>query len=138
MGGGANPSGMGFEALPEGWQVWSDEETRVVLAYRPDVFDTAAFPAPCLPTMYLSKGQRDRRPGPHDPPPDADWFVTLYLEPEVSRSPERADDRAAAESVAVDLATAFNRGELDMRSLYQVPRDDYLDRLDEMVGPEQD
>lgn len=127
---------MDGAALPEGWEVWSDEETRVVLAFRPDVFDTAAFPAPCLPTIYLSKGQRDRRPGPHEPPPDADWYVTLYLEPEVARSPARADDRAGAESVAVDLATSFSRGELDLREMYQVPRDAYLDRLEELVGPD--
>lgn len=129
---------MDGAALPAGWKVWSDEETRVVLAYRPDVFDTTAFPAPCLPTIYMSKGQRDRRPGYHDPPPDADWYVTLYLEPEVARSPTRADDRDGAEAVAVDLAIAFATGDIDFRDLYQVPREAYLERLAELVGPEAD
>lgn len=129
---------MGFEGLPGGWEVWSDEDTRVVLAYRPDVFDTAAFPAPCLPTIYLSKGQRDRRPGRHEPPPEADWYVTLYLEPEVARPPVRADDRTGAETRAVDLATSFVAGDIDFREMYQVPRDAYLDRLDELVGPDDD
>ncbi len=125
---------MAFEELPAGWEVWSDEATKVVLAYRPDVFNTADYPAPCMPTIYLSKGKRGRRPGRDRPAPDADWYVTLFLEPEVSHEAESAETRADAETAAVDLARAFSDGEIDVRDMYQVPRDDYLDRLEDMTG----
>jgi len=125
---------MALESLPPGWQVWSDEATRVVLAYRPDVFDTDAFPAPCLPTIYASKGRRDRRPGPNEPDPDDPWYVTLYLEPGIATEPDTAATRGEAESLATDVAAAFAAGELDLRGLYQIPRKDYLDRLETLVG----
>jgi len=125
---------MAFEDLPSGWQVWNDADTRSILAYRPDVFDSEAFPAPCLPTIYLSKGQRGRRPGPHRPAPGDPWYVTLFLEPEVNRDPEPFDSREAAVTGARDLAARFAAGELDYRSLYQVPREAYLDELDELTG----
>lgn len=127
---------MALSSLPDGWEIWSDETTKVVLAYRPDVFDSAAFPAPCLPTIYVTKGQRDRRPGPNDPDPDDSWYVTLYLEPDVSQGPETAETRREAEATAIELAGRFARGEVDIRGLYQVPRVDYLARLEELVGPD--
>jgi len=125
---------MGFEELVEGWEVWSDEGRRVVLAYRPDVFDTEAYPAPCLPTIYVTQGKRDRRPGRDRPAADAPWYVRLYLEPEVSGDRSRHRTREPALEAALDLASRFANGELDYRSLYQVPRPAYLDRLDELVG----
>jgi hypothetical protein len=125
---------MTLADLPAGWSVWSDEADTVVLVYRPDVFDTEAFPAPCLPTLYLTKGERDRRPGPNDPDPDDPWYVTLFLEPDVSRSAETAETRVDAEDLAVDIADRFVRGAIDLRGLYQVPREDYLDRLESLVG----
>lgn len=124
---------MGFDALEGGWTVWSDEREKSVLAYRPDVFDGQAFPAPCMPTIYLTKGQRRRRPGRNVRPGDA-WYVTLYLEPEVSREAERYDSREAAVEGAVDLAARFDAGDVAYRDLYQVPRPDYLRRLDELTG----
>ncbi|MFB6191921.1 MAG: DUF5820 family protein [Haloarculaceae archaeon] len=121
--------------LPEGWRTWSESDDRVVLAYRPDVFDGAGFPPPCLPTLYVTRGRRDRRPGvAPDPPADAPWVVTLYLEPEVNREADRYEERGAALDGARDLAAAFAAGEVDYRSLYQVPRDDYLRKLDELTG----
>jgi hypothetical protein len=123
-----------LEDLPDGWVVWSDEATKVVLAFRPDVFDTAEFPPPCLPTLYLTKGRRSRRPGRHDPDPGEPWYVTLYLEPEVEGETREYGDRAAATAGAVDITCRFARGELAYRSLYQVPRPEYLDRLDELTG----
>lgn len=125
---------MGLDSLPDGWQVWSDEATRVVFVYRPDVFDTAAFPAPCLPTIYVTKGKRDRRPGPHEPAPDDLWHVTFYLEPDVSRPAETAETRLEAMATARTLARRFSEGEFDLRSMYQVPRADYLDQLEDLVG----
>jgi hypothetical protein len=120
--------------LPDGWSIWNEDAHTVVLVYRPDVFDTAAFPAPCLPTIYVTKGERDRRPGPNEPDPDDPWYVTLYLEPDVDRPAETAHTRREAEAVAADLARRFAEGEMNLRGLYQVPREDYLDRLCELVG----
>lgn len=118
--------------LPEGWTVWSDAEGKVVLAYRPDVFDGGKFPPPCLPTIYVTQGRRTRRPGKTRT--DADWYVTLYLEPEVNRQADRYESEADARAGASELAARFAAGEIDYRGLYQVPRPDYLDRLDELTG----
>ncbi|AGB16472.1 hypothetical protein Halru_1873 [Halovivax ruber XH-70] len=124
--------------LPPGWVVWDDEsDGRTVYAYRPDVFDGSEYPAPCLPVCYLTHGARTRRPGqnPTDRTVDDDWFVTLYLEPEVYVGDvERVGSQADAESTAIDLLTRFAAGEIDYRAAYQVPRDRYLDRLDELTG----
>lgn len=125
---------MSSLAPPAGWETWSDQATKVVLVYRPDVFDTADFPAPCLPTLYLTKGRRDRRPGRHQPAPDDDWQVTLYLEPDVQGPSTTHETRQDAESSAVTLAQRFADGEIDYRELYQVPRPAYLDRLDDLTG----
>jgi hypothetical protein len=125
---------MALDDLPDGWVVWSDEATKVVLAFRPDVFDTTEFPAPCLPTLYLTKGRRDRRPGRHEPDPGDPWYVTLFLEPDVEGPTGEYDDRSGAVAGAVDVARRFAGGGVDYRSLYQVPRPEYLDRLDELTG----
>jgi len=53
---------MSFDSLGEDWVVWSDEGEKAVLAFRPDVFDGDEFPAPCLPTIYLTRGQRTGDP----------------------------------------------------------------------------
>ncbi len=127
---------MTREGLPDGWQVWSGEATKLVLAYRPDVFDSSDLPAACMPTIYVTKGKRSRRPGRDDPDPDDAWYVTLYLEPEVDAGTDEHDSREAAEQAAVDLAARFDAGEVAYRSLYQVPRPDYFDRLDEVTGRE--
>jgi len=123
---------MDLEALAPGWTVWNETETELILAYRPDVFDTENFPAPCLPTLYLTRGKRTRRPGADRT--GEDWYVTLYLEPEVDHRAASVQDRDDAVAVAVDLANDFAAGEFDFRSLYQVPRAEYLDELDELTG----
>ena len=129
-----------FDDLPEGWAVWSDEaDGRAVLVYRPDVFDSDAFPPACLPTLYLTNGPKRRR----RPKSAADrrrrdtWHVTLFLEPEVE-FPEAPtfDSRDGAVAGAVDLARSFADGELDLRGCYQVPREAYLDRLASLTGAE--
>lgn len=124
-----------FDALIEEWVVWSEEEDRSVLVYRPDVFDSQNFPAPCLPTIYLTHGRRSRRPGterttaPEDP-----WYVTLFMEPEVNSDSERFDTRKEAVAGALDLAERFADGRVDYRELYQVPREEYFAKLDELTG----
>ncbi|MFB6083342.1 MAG: DUF5820 family protein [Halorientalis sp.] len=125
---------MDLTDLPAGWSVWSEGETRYVLAYRPDVFDSSDFPAPCLPTIYLTKGQRGRRPGRHQPAPEDPWHVTLSLEPEIEVASERYDDRDAAVAGVHDLASRFADGEFAPREYYQVPREDYLAELESLVG----
>jgi hypothetical protein len=122
-------------AFGDGWRVWNAEEARVVLAYRPDTFDGDAFPAPCMPTIYVTRGRRNRRPaGNRNLPPDAPWMVTLYLEPDVNRPPDAYDSREGALEGAETLTQRFADGEVDYRSLYQVPRDRYLAELDDLTG----
>jgi len=127
-------AGVSFEDLPAGWDVWSEEARKVVLAYRPDVFDTADFPPACLPTLYVTKGRRSRRPGRNDPDPDDPWYVTLFLEPEIERPSEEYDTREGAMAGATDLARRFAEGTIDYRALYQVPRPEYFEKLDELTG----
>lgn len=125
---------MAFDGLPAGWEVWTTEKTRAVLAYRPDEFDSEAYPAACMPTIYITKGKRGRRPGRPTPSPEESWYVTLYLEPEVSGTQRRHDTRETAHEAALELAESFAAGAIDYRGLYQVPRRAYLDRLDELTG----
>jgi hypothetical protein len=125
---------MEFEGLPAGWEVWSLESTKAVLAFRPDIFDTHEYPSPCLPTIYVTKGRRGRRPGRDIPDPGDPWYVTLYLEPDVTHDERRYDSREKAAAGAVERSTAFVDGKIDYRGLYQVPRPDYFEKLDELTG----
>ncbi|MFC7073111.1 DUF5820 family protein [Halovenus rubra] len=125
---------MEFEGLAEGWEVWSVETTKAVLGFRPDVFDSHEFPPECLPTIYVTKGKRDRRPGRDIPDPDDPWYVTLYLEPDVNLDPRKYESQEQAVSGAKSVATEFTRGEIAYHDLYQVPRPDYFDKLDELTG----
>jgi len=125
---------MGFEELPEGWTVWNEEARKIILTYRPDVFNSDAYPAPCLPTIHMRKGRRSRKPGRDTPDPDDPWYVRLYLEPDVSMDEDSYDGRKAAEAGARRLAERFAAGEVAYRSLYQVPREAYLDKLDELLN----
>ena len=93
---------MGFEPLPEGWEVWTESEEKAVLVFRPDVFDGDALPAPCMPTVYVTKGKRRRKPG-RDVRPGDPWYVTLFLEPEVSGDEREYPDREAAVAVEKDM-----------------------------------
>lgn len=131
---GTTPSGAD---LADGWVVWSDEPDRTVYAYRPDVFDGSAFPAACLPVCYVTRGSRTRRPGrnPNDRTTSDDWFVTLYLEPDVYVGDvRRFGTREAAADFVRELTAQFAAGEIDYRGAYQVPREEYFDRLDGLTG----
>lgn len=121
-------------ALGEGWTVWSAEDDRVVLAYRPDVFDGSAFPAPCLPTVYVTRGRPNRRPKGTRTRGDSAWAVTLRVEPSVEHPSKTYDSRADAVEHAGILTERFADGDIDYRSLYQVPREAYLRKLDELTG----
>jgi hypothetical protein len=125
---------MESEELAAGWTVWNDEPRKIILTYRPEVFNTDAYPAPCLPTIHIRKGRPSRKPGRNTPAPDASWYVQLYLEPDVSMVDESYDGREAGETGARRLAEQFATGEIEYRALYQVPRERYLDKLDELIG----
>lgn len=125
---------MSFDGLPAGWEVWNREQRAVILTFRPDIFDSEAYPAPCLPTIHIRKGTPSRRPGRNTPDPDASWYVTLYLEPEVSGARERYESKDDARVAAIELAAEFAAGEVDYRSLYQVPREAYFEKLDDLTG----
>lgn len=128
-----------LDDLPDGWEVWNaDPDGRVVLAYRPDVFDGAAFPAACLPTLTVAPGSSpDARPDPRGR--SGVWHVALYLEPDVRvRAIEaRFEDRDAAVAEAVAAARRFAAGGVDYRDAYHEPREAYLGRLDELVDAEE-
>ncbi|MFC3476773.1 DUF5820 family protein [Halobacterium litoreum] len=125
-----------FEDLPDGWEVWNEDPSgSAILVYRPDVFDSQNYPAPCLPTLHLTQrppGQRKRRARSN---PDG-WYVSLTLEPEVrvKDADEGFDTRTAAVAGAVALAERFAAGDVDYRGAYQIPREDYLDELDSLTG----
>ncbi|GGL53583.1 DUF5820 family protein [Halocalculus aciditolerans] len=127
--------GDAWDALPESWVVWSDaDDGRAVLVFRPDVFDGDAYPAACLPTVYVSQRPPERRM--RGPGAESDrWFVSLTLEPEVRVREVEADfdSRDAAVDAAIALASAFAAGDVDYRSAYQVPREDYFDALDDLT-----
>lgn len=121
---------------PPGWRVWSaDDEGRVVLVYRPDVFDGDRYPAPCLPTLYVTHGPRGRRPGRSHPEGDEAWHVTLYLEPEVTvPGGGTYGTREAAVEGALALARRFAAGEVAIDDVYEVPRERYVEKLVELTG----
>jgi len=125
---------MDPDRVADGWQLWAEEEYKLVFTYRPDVFNSTDFPPACLPTIHVTKGRRSRRPGRNTPDPSDSWYVTLYLEPEVTDEEQSYDDRARAREAALALAEQFAAGEIDYRALYQVPREEYFDRLDELTG----
>lgn len=125
---------MGLEDLPESWTVWTEQrDGRVILAYRPDVFDAEAFPAACLPTIYVTDGSRANRPGAGQYATEQ-WHATLFAEPEVELENETRESHEAAVDAAVDVAERFAAGEIDYRDAYQEPREAYLDELDEQTG----
>ena len=100
---------MDDDGVPEGWEVWTESDLKAVLVFRPDVFDGDAFPAPCMPTVYVTKGKRRRKPG-RDVRPGDPWYVTLYLEPDVNADRESYETREGAAAAARDLARRRTAG----------------------------
>jgi len=120
---------------PDGWTLWNDEPRgRRILVFRPDVFnEREGLPAACLPTILVSNRSRAPRPGASRVRTGT-WHVVLTLEPEVEAAAESYDSREAAVEGAADLARRFAAGDIDYRAAYQVPREAYFERLDEVVG----
>jgi hypothetical protein len=119
---------------PSGWTVWNDEPRgRRILVFHPEVFNESNdLPAPCLPTVLVSNRSRAARPGAARVRTGT-WHVVLTLEPEVEAVAEEYDSRADAVAGANDIARRFAAGEIDYRAAYQVPREEYFERLDEVV-----
>lgn len=120
---------------PSGWTVWNEEPgSRLTLAFRPDVFDSSAFPPACLPTIAVAPGR-----GPDQLPErrvrQSGFYRALFLEPtvRVRDVDETYDAWEDAVAGAMDLAAEFAAGGIDYRGVYQAPREDYLDKLDELV-----
>lgn len=125
---------MGLDALPESWTVWNEQrDGRVILAYRPDVFDADEFPAPCLPTIYVTNGSRANRPGAGQYQTE-EWHAVLFLEPEIEVRNETRESRDEAVDAAVTMARRFADGKIAYRDAYQTPRARYLTELDEQTG----
>ena len=125
---------MSLSSLPAGWQVWNEEpDGRVILAYRPDIFNSNDFPAACLPTLYVTNGSPRRRPGAGSIETDR-WQVKLFLEPEIKAETQHYESRKEALDGAIDSAARFAAGDIDYRALYQVPRPSYFAELDRLVG----
>lgn len=125
---------------PPGWRVWNEEtDGQLVLAYRPDVFDSDAFPPACLPTITVARGHSPDQLPERRARSDA-WFRAFFLEPTVRVRALDAtyDTREAAVAGALDVAVAFAAGDVDHRGAYQVPREAYLSKLDELVGRDPD
>lgn len=127
---------MAVEGVAEGWTVWDHEpDDRLILVFRPDIFDGDAFPAACLPTIYVREGERDLRLLSPDPAPGTEdtWRVQLFLEPAVGETFGTFDSWDDAVDGAVDVAGRFCAGELDLHGMYLDPREAYLARLDALL-----
>ncbi|MFB6089595.1 MAG: DUF5820 family protein [Halobellus sp.] len=119
---------------PDGWTLWNDEPRgRRILVFRPDVFnEREGLPAACLPTILVSNRSRAARPGASRVRTGT-WHVVLTLEPEVEAAEESYESRDEAVEGANELARRFAQGEIDYRGAYQVPREEYFERLDEVL-----
>lgn len=127
-------SGADTPDPPPGWTVWNDEPRgRRILVFHPDVFNEANdLPAPCLPTILVSNRSQAPRPGASRVRTGT-WHAVLTLEPDVKAVAETYDGRETAVAGADDLARRFADGEIDYRAAYQIPREAYFERLDELI-----
>ncbi len=122
---------------PPGWEIWHDRpDGPLVLTYRPDVFDTQAFPAACLPTVTVKPERtRGHRGRPGDPDRADRWVAELMLEPDVQLARRHAPDRADACEAGHALAQAFVDGAFDLAAAYADPPMPYLERLESLLEP---
>ncbi|MFB6196746.1 MAG: DUF5820 family protein, partial [Halobacteriaceae archaeon] len=74
---------MESQGIPDGWVIWNDEPERLILAFKPDVFNSSDFPAPCLPTIQVSQSDPDQRRSRSVASGDGSWHVVCHLEPEI-------------------------------------------------------
>ncbi len=129
---------MALGSLPTGWEVWNEEpDGRVILAYRPDVFNGTDFDSACLPTITVAPG-RSPDQHPERRKRSASWHVALYLEPavRVRECDASFDTRESAVKGARSIAEDFAAGTVDYRSAYMDPREKYLETLDGLIGRE--
>lgn len=123
--------------IADGWQVWNNEPRgHVILAYRPDIFDTNEFPPACLPTITIGPGSEPNQPRDHRNATTA-WYVVLYLEPRVrvATKDTTVPSRPQAIDYAVALSHEFTDGKIDFDAAYIDPRPNYLAKLKELTTP---
>jgi len=110
---------MGFDSLGEDWVVWSDEGREGRTRLPPGRLRRRRVPR--TPVSRRSTSPAASETGdPAVGASGADWYVTLALEPEVTRDADAYEDREGAVAGAVALAEAFAAGEVEYRDLYQV------------------
>jgi len=78
---------------------------------------------------------RNARPGSGQPVRDRVARRPL-LRAEIEAIAETYESPEAGAAAAVDVAERFVAGDVDYRAAYQVPREEYFERLDEYVGEE--
>ncbi len=124
-----------LSTLADGWEIWNNEpQGRIILAYRPDIFNTTDFPAACLPTITIAPG-----PSPNAPPDhrqaSSTWHVVLYLEPRVrvTKKDTTVATRPEAIEQAISLSHEFTDGQIDFTDAYIDPRLDYIMKLNQLT-----
>lgn len=124
------PSEHAGQELPPGWRVWSEEDG-VVVCYRPDVFDAAEYPRPCIPLLTVTKADSGTMGGREG------WRVTFHLEADVPAYSVQKTLPGYDEAIdyLVDVAERFNAGELDLRGIYAEGdvREEYVARIEEEI-----
>jgi hypothetical protein len=126
-----------LSTLADGWEIWNKEpQGRIILAYRPDVFNTTDYPAACLPTITIAPGTSPNAPRDHRQASSA-WHVALYLEPRVRVTTKDATvpTRPAAIEHALSLSHEFSDGNIDFDAAYIDPRPAYITKLNELTQP---
>lgn len=126
-----------LSTLADGWEIWNNEpQGRIILAFRPDIFNTTDFPPACLPTITIAPG-----PSPNAPPDyrqaSTAWHVALYLEPRVRVT--NKDTTVSTRPEAIDCGTTlsheFTDGQIDFAAAYMDPRPDYITKLNQLTKP---
>lgn len=124
-----------LSTLADGWEIWNDEpHGRVILAFRPDIFNTTDFPPACLPTITIAPGPSPNAPPDHRHASTA-WHVVLYLEPRVrvTTKDTSVPSRPEAIDYAIQLTHEFTDGDIDFDDAYIDPRPDYITKLNELT-----
>jgi len=102
--------------------------------YRPDVFGGDDLPSECVPTIYLTNGARNARPGSGQYATE-EWHVVLFLEPEIEAIAETYESPEAGAAAAVDVG-AVRRRRRGLPGRLSGAAGGYFERLDEYVGEE--
>lgn len=126
-----------LSTLADGWEIWNNEpHGRIILVFRPDIFNTTDYPPACLPTITIGPGTRPNAPPDHRQASNA-WHVVLYLEPRVriTTKDTSVPTRPEAIDYALSLSHEFTNGNIDFDDAYIEPRPEYLTKLNQLTKP---